>query len=80
MEEVDRQIQVRLDQGLPLALAWYFRGVWGSGKVHTMIGSDIWELEGYQKKSLKDLIEDEGLVAYRDTSPALAAALEKTFY
>ncbi|KAJ5170052.1 NmrA-like family protein [Penicillium coprophilum] len=80
LEEADRQMQTRLDQGQPLALAWYCRRVWGSGQVLNAIGSNIWELEGYQKKSLKDLIEDGKLVAYREASPALKAALEGTFY
>ncbi|KAJ5970416.1 uncharacterized protein N7479_000334 [Penicillium vulpinum] len=80
LKEADRQMQIRLDQGRPLALAWYCRRVWGSGEVQNVIGSNIWEIPGYQKKTLKDLIEDGELVAYRKATPELKAALEQTFY
>jgi hypothetical protein len=73
-------MQARLDQGQPLALAWYCRKIWGSGKMLDMMGSDNWEVEGYRKKTLKELIEEGQLVAYRDASPALRAALVATFY
>ncbi|KAJ5144597.1 NmrA-like family protein [Penicillium atrosanguineum] len=80
LEEVDRQIQDHLDKGQPLANAWYCRRIWGAGKIPELIGSDIWEVDGYSKKSLEELIVDDKLVAYREGSPAFQAAVEKMFY
>ncbi|KAJ5204389.1 uncharacterized protein N7498_005268 [Penicillium cinerascens] len=80
LEEADRQMQLRLDRGRPLAMAWYCRKLWGSGSVPRLIGSDIWEIQDYSKKSLEELIVDGKLVAYREASPAFLEAVEETFY
>jgi hypothetical protein len=80
LEEVDRQMQDRLDKGQALANAWYCRKIWGSGKIPELIGSDIWEVKGYNKKRLEELIVDNKLVAYRDSSPDFQVAVNETFY
>lgn len=45
-----------------------------------LMGSDIWEIQDYSKKSLEELIVDDKLVAYREASPAFLEAVEETFY
>lgn len=80
LEEVDHQIQDRLDKSKPLANAWYCRKIWGAGKLPELIGSDIWEVEGYKKKHLEELIVDDKLVAYRHFSPDFQVAVDETFY
>lgn len=73
-------MQDRLDKGQPLANAWYCRRIWGAGKIVELIGSDIWEIDGYSKKRLEELIIDDKVVAYRESSPAFQAAVDKMFY
>ncbi|KAJ5580266.1 uncharacterized protein N7459_006251 [Penicillium hispanicum] len=80
LDEVDRQMHACLDAGRPLGLAWYGRRVWGSTGYGAVIGSDVWEVEGYKKKTLEDLLPAGGLEAYREQSGPLVEALERTFY
>ncbi|KAJ5681389.1 NmrA-like family protein [Penicillium maclennaniae] len=80
LEEVARQMQDRLEKGQPLANAWYCRRIWGAGKIQELIGSDVWEIKGYKKKRLEELIINDDLVAYREGSPAFMAAVDKMFY
>lgn len=80
LDEVDKNIETALAEGRPLALAWLCRKMWGAGKYPESIGPDIWEVPGYQKKTLDDLIVKDQLVAYRDAPAALHAALDATFY
>lgn len=55
-----------LQEGKPIALAFYCRKIWGTGQQAKMIGTDIWEVPGYQKVTLTELLVDGKLENYRD--------------
>ena len=78
-EELERQTIWRIDEGEPLALAWYCRRLWGIGEFVNAIGSDIWEMEGYQKKTLEDLIVKGEVVRYRDFPLEMLEVLDQMF-
>ncbi|KAJ5730907.1 uncharacterized protein N7483_005415 [Penicillium malachiteum] len=80
LEQVDNHNQKTLDEGAPLTLVWYGRRVWGAGGYEAAIGNDIWEVEGYKKKTLNELFSNGGLEPYRDFPAELLELLEKTFY
>jgi hypothetical protein len=50
----------------PYALALYCRKIWGTGQQVQMIGSDVWDIDGYRKATLHDLIVDRKVGPYRD--------------
>ncbi|RAH64394.1 uncharacterized protein BO66DRAFT_464678 [Aspergillus aculeatinus CBS 121060] len=59
----------------PLALAWYTRKNWGNGDQLKFLGSDMSEVEGYEKKSIEDLLvaeNSESIGLCRKRSPRSA--------
>ncbi|KAJ5632087.1 hypothetical protein N7490_008426 [Penicillium lividum] len=79
LEEVDQNFEERINGGLPMALPYYCRRVWGSGGYSDAIGSDVWELKGYQKKTLDELLNG-GIDSYRDFPSEILEALEDSYY
>lgn len=77
---MDKHLETALEQKRPLALMWLCRKYWGAGLYPEAIGSDIWEVPGYKKKSIDDLLVKGQLAPYRDAPPAILEALDKTFY
>ncbi|KAJ5698111.1 NmrA-like family protein [Penicillium macrosclerotiorum] len=79
LEEVEGQVKRSFEEGLPLGLAWYCRRAWGIGQLATGLG-EVYEIPGYQKKTLNDLIVKGLLAPYRDFGPEVRAIVNKTFY
>jgi hypothetical protein len=75
---VSQQIDQFLNESNPLALPYYCRKIWGTGQQTTMIGSDIWEVEGYPKSTLTELIDGK-LEQYRGIPPAVTTLLLAPF-
>ena len=72
---VSQQIDQLLEEGNPIALAYYGRKIWGTGQQIQMIGSEIWEVAGYSKSTLTELIVDGKLEQYRGMPPAVRSLL-----
>lgn len=65
LEKVDAEIESGLSSGSIFTLSWYCRKIWGTGELIKMIGNDIWEVEGYKKATLEDLILEGKPQPYR---------------
>ena len=79
LNEAEHQLKTYLERGVPLAPVWYYRIVWGSRSPSSLIGSDVWEVKGYLKKTLDDLLVKEELSPFRQIPPQAKAALDVTF-
>lgn len=79
LEEVDQQIEERLRTGKNLALTHYCRKIWATGFLITAVGNDVWEVEGYTKATLTDLIVRGELESYRYLPPPVKEFLDSTF-
>ncbi|EFQ26956.1 hypothetical protein CGRA01v4_07951 [Colletotrichum graminicola] len=66
LEKVNGEVEKGLESGSLFTLAWYCRKIWGAGQQVQMIGSDLWEVDGYKKATLEDLILGGELGAYRE--------------
>lgn len=62
-----------------LSAAWFYRKLWGTGELTSMLGSDIWDVPGYQKATVDDLIVEGKVNPYRDLGPYLAYLEEGMF-
>ncbi|KAH7043768.1 nmrA-like family protein [Macrophomina phaseolina] len=80
IEKVMEEFSVRLKSDLSaLAPAWYYRKLWGTGELTSLLGSDIWDLPWYKKATLDDLIVEGKVGRYRDLSHALPYFEEAMF-
>ncbi|KAH6695030.1 hypothetical protein F5X68DRAFT_243450 [Plectosphaerella plurivora] len=51
-----------------LAPAWFYRKIWGTGEITTMLGQDIYHVPDYQKATLEELVVEGKVKPYRDLS------------
>ncbi|KAL6408727.1 hypothetical protein AUP68_07673 [Ilyonectria robusta] len=78
-KKVEDEFEYAISNGIPFSLAWYCRKIWGNGQLETMIGTDIWEVPGYSKVSLDDLIVEGKIGAYREMPPPVLEYFDATF-
>ncbi|KAI1109831.1 NAD(P)-binding protein [Nemania sp. NC0429] len=74
--EIDRCIQ----NGSPTALSWHCRKAWGLGDIVKGIGEDIWEVGGYKKATLVDLLIEGKLEPYKDVPPQVKQLFDSAFH
>ncbi|OJJ97399.1 hypothetical protein ASPACDRAFT_45490 [Aspergillus aculeatus ATCC 16872] len=79
LEEVTRRVDAMIEANNPLALCWYTRKNWGNGDQLKFLGSDMWEVEGYEKKSIEDLLVAGKLGKYRALPEEAIKILEAEF-
>lgn len=79
LEKVEQEIEDGLRDGSLFTLSWYCRKIWGTGQQNRMIGKDAWEVEGYTKTSLDDLISGGKLGPYREMPPQVREYFDKSF-
>ncbi|KAK9342747.1 hypothetical protein V1522DRAFT_454571 [Lipomyces starkeyi] len=65
IEDVTRQVDELIQSGNPGALSWYTRKNWGNGDQLKFLGTKFWEVEGYKKASIEDLLVKGKLDRYR---------------
>ena len=41
---------------MPAVLAYYCRKIWGTGEQGGMLGGDVWDVEGYDKVGVEELV------------------------
>ncbi|KAH6616790.1 hypothetical protein C7974DRAFT_427714 [Boeremia exigua] len=71
-EEATAQYHTHRNSGHPilslLSGAWFYRKLWGTGELTSMLGLDIWDVAGYRKATIDDLIVEGMVRPYRDLS------------
>lgn len=75
IEQVSTRVDEMIKKGEPGALAWYTRKNWGNGDQLKFLGTDIWEVEGYIKASVEDLLVEDKLEEYRPLGKEFLDAL-----
>ncbi|KAI1453280.1 NmrA-like family protein [Annulohypoxylon moriforme] len=80
LEKVDNEIETCIKNGIPLSLAWWCRKTWGNGTLVKSVGEEIWEVEGYQKATLEELLVGGKLAPYRDLPPQVKQAFDSTIH
>jgi hypothetical protein len=78
-DSTNAAIESALATESPVALAFYCRKIWGTGQQAHMVGFDFWDVPGYQKGSLRDLIVRGQLQEYRQLPPAVLDFFEGLF-
>ncbi|XWW98406.1 hypothetical protein V2A60_006406 [Cordyceps javanica] len=79
LQKIDQEIDLALDNGSPGATVWYYRRLWGAGKLPHLMGSDIWTVPDYRKMSLDELVVQDKLEAYRNLPQPVLERLLATF-
>ncbi|KAI0465551.1 NAD(P)-binding protein [Xylaria cf. heliscus] len=79
LEKVDAEIDRGIQNGIPTALSWYCRKAWGVGDIVKGMGEDMWEMEGYQKATLRELLVEGKLERYKDIPPQVAQLFDAAF-
>jgi len=80
LEKIDTEISKELERGSPLAAVWWYRRVWGAGQNVPNVGRDIWEVDGYPKATLDELLVEGKVDPYREVPPKLIGAVSATFH
>ncbi|KAI0849110.1 NmrA-like family protein [Daldinia vernicosa] len=78
-EKIENELESAIKSGSPLALSWYCRKAWGEGIIVKGV-SDLWEVEGYKKATLEDLLLEGKLEPYRDVGPQIAKVFDSIFH
>ncbi len=80
LEKIKQEMEAALQQGSPAAAIWSYRLGWATGRQTKLIGTDIWDVEGFPKQTLEGLLVDGQLEAYRVMPPQVLAALNASFH
>ncbi|KAI0183535.1 hypothetical protein EV127DRAFT_464937 [Xylaria flabelliformis] len=80
LEKVDAEIDRCIKNGIPTAISWHCRKAWGVGDIVKGIGGDIWEVEGYHKTTLRELLLEDKLEPYRDVPPQVKQIFDAAFH
>ncbi|KAI0150617.1 NAD(P)-binding protein [Xylariaceae sp. FL1272] len=76
LDKVDDELTRSVAAGSPTAMSWHLRKAWGLGEIVPGIGNDIWEVDGYKKTTLRELLVENKLGAYKELPPPV----EQMFY
>lgn len=79
LDKVNAEVEHCISSGEIFAIPWYCRKTWGTGELMKMLSDDFWEVEGYQKATLEDLILEGKLEAYRDLPDFVVEYLDRMF-
>jgi hypothetical protein len=80
VEQVKKEIEVRLQKNDISAIALGYRLAWATGRQLELVGNDIWDVEGYQKATLDQVVVEGGVEPYKAFPPHLAAQIETSFF
>ncbi|KAH8167058.1 hypothetical protein CIB48_g1175 [Xylaria polymorpha] len=80
LEKVDAEIEQCVKNNTPTGISWHCRKAWGVGDFVKGIGEDIWEVEGYQKATLRELLVEGKLEPYRDVPPEVKQLFDAAFH
>ncbi|KAI0402660.1 NAD(P)-binding protein [Xylaria palmicola] len=80
LAKVDGEIDRCVQTGHPTALSWYCRKAWGTGDIARRMRGDIWEIKGYKKASLRELLLEGMLEPYKDIPPQVKQMFDAAFH
>ncbi|KAF6836283.1 hypothetical protein CPLU01_03781 [Colletotrichum plurivorum] len=80
LEKVQAAFDESLKAGVPAAAAWFYRKIWGTGELMAMLSSDVWDVPGYRKATLDDLIVSGKVGKYRDLPDFVVTYVEDTMF
>ncbi|KAI0423940.1 NAD(P)-binding protein [Xylaria sp. FL1042] len=80
LAKVDAEIEACVKSGNPTALSWYCRRAWGAGDIVKGIGEDIWEVDGYEKATLRGLVLEGKLEPYKEIPAQVKQAFDAAFH
>ncbi|KAI1422031.1 NAD(P)-binding protein [Xylaria sp. FL1777] len=80
VEKVDAEIERCVQNGIPSALSWYCRKAWAIGDVVKGLGKDFWEVEGYKKATLRELLLENKLESYKEVPPQVKQLFDAAFH
>ncbi|KAI2623069.1 NmrA-like family protein [Hypoxylon sp. NC1633] len=80
LEKADNEADKCIATGSLFSLHWDCRKAWGNGNFIKGVGEDFWEVKGYRKLTLDELLVDGKLEPYRDLPHALVAQLFATTF
>ncbi|KAI0551942.1 NAD(P)-binding protein [Xylaria curta] len=80
LDKVDAEIDQCIKNGIPTAISWHCRKAWAVGNIVKGIGEDIWEVEGYHKANLRELLLEDKLEPYRDVPPQVKQIFDAAFH
>lgn len=78
-ESINERSETALEAGSLLALPYYYRKILGTGQQAEMLGRGLWDVKGYKKASLRDLIVGCELKAYQELPQAVMGVFEPQF-
>jgi hypothetical protein len=78
-QSINEAVETSLETGSGFALAFYCRKIWGNGQQTEIMGYDFWDVKGYRKASLHDLIVESRLQEYRELPSTLLEFFESHF-
>ncbi|CAI6043957.1 unnamed protein product [Clonostachys chloroleuca] len=77
LEDVNRTIEGYISNGSNLAVPSYCRKIWGTGEMIKMLPDELWEVEGYKKATLEDIILEGECGNYRALPETVVEYLRK---
>lgn len=79
LQTIDDELDLAIEKGSPAAAVWYYRRLWGAGKLTQLGVSDIWIVPEYTKMSLEDLVVHGKLGNSRDLPQPVLAGTARHF-
>ncbi|KAI1125135.1 NAD(P)-binding protein [Nemania abortiva] len=80
IEKADAEIEHCIKNNIPTALSWDCRKAWGTGYIEKGMGKDFWEVEGYKKATLRELLLEGKLEPYKDVPPQIKQLFDAAFH
>ncbi|KAI8163214.1 hypothetical protein KHU50_007664 [Colletotrichum sp. SAR 10_65] len=77
LEKVKAEFHHCIEAGEIFSLVWFCRKIWGTGELMAMLSSDVWDVPGYKKATLEDLVLEDKREPYRDLPEFVVEYLEK---
>ncbi|KAJ5015975.1 hypothetical protein K4K57_012373 [Colletotrichum sp. SAR 10_99] len=77
LEKVKAELDHCIEAGEIFSLVWFCRKIWGTGELMAMLSSDVWDVPGYKKAALEDLVLEDKREPYRDLPEFVVEYLEK---
>ncbi|KAH6957483.1 hypothetical protein DER45DRAFT_632392 [Fusarium avenaceum] len=80
LEQAKKEIEVRMRKGDLSAFIFSYRCPWGAGQQVELVGDDLWDVQGYRKTTLEEVVVKGKMEPYKEFPPSFTTALESTFF
>ncbi|KAI1178768.1 NAD(P)-binding protein [Nemania sp. FL0916] len=79
LQRVNAEIDHCIKNGMPTALSWYCRKAWAIGDIVKGLGDGIWEVDGYKKATLAELLLEGKLEPYKEIPSQVKQLFDSAF-